>query len=157
VEGEDGLQPKSPVAVFEEAMRLCVADDLVGFADLFAADGIHELPFAPPGIPRRLEGREAIRNHFSGMANRARVETGFRPVCIHETADPEVIVVELDAQGLVVATGQPYELRYVEVIQVRNGQIVLWRDYWNPLASADVEGQVPQLVARYGDRSTDGK
>jgi ketosteroid isomerase-like protein len=103
---------------------------------------VHELPFAPPGVVRRLEGREAVRAHFAQMSDRPRRETGFRPVCIHETKDPEVIVVELDAEGVVTATGQPYVLRYVEVIRVRDGQIVLWRDYWNPLATGELEGAV---------------
>jgi hypothetical protein len=35
--------------------------DMNGQADLFAADGTLEWPFAPPGMPRRIEGRKAIR------------------------------------------------------------------------------------------------
>lgn len=44
-------KPKSACEVFEQAKRLSLAEDRDGLADLFAPDGIHELPFAPPGIP----------------------------------------------------------------------------------------------------------
>ncbi len=147
----DGTQPtRSAIEVFEQAMHLAIANDLIGFADLFAPDGIHELPFAPPGVPRRVEGRDAIRSHFAEMADRPLNETGYRLLAVHQTANPEVIVVELDTNGVVTATGEPYDdLRYVEVIQVRKGQIVLWRDYWNPLASAEASGRVGELLARY--------
>ena len=36
----------------------------------------------------------------------------FRPVSIHETADPEVISAEHDAHGEVTTTGRTYTLRY---------------------------------------------
>ena len=35
------------------------------------------------------------------------------------------------------ATGAPYEQSYVSVLTVRDGLIVRYRDYWNPLRSAE--------------------
>jgi ketosteroid isomerase-like protein len=32
-----------------------------------------------------------------------------------------------------VATGKPYNQRYISVIETREGRIVKYRDYWNPL------------------------
>lgn len=57
---------------------------------------------------------------------------------VYETADPGVIVAEYDAHGTVTSTGRPYQLRYVQVVNVRDSQITLWRDYWDPLASAEL-------------------
>ena len=36
------------------------------------------------------------------------------------------------AQALI--TGEPYDQRYISVIRVRDGHIVHYKDYWNPLA-----------------------
>ena len=59
---------------------------------------------------------------------------------MHETRDPEVIVVEFVATGVVVATGRPYELRYIAVLTVRDGQLVHYRDYWDPIAAQELLG-----------------
>jgi uncharacterized protein len=143
-------RPGSAREVFEQAKRLSLAKDLDGFADLFAPDGVHELPFAPPGIPRRLEGRETLRGYFAGITGTPLKHASFENMTVHETADPDVIVAEYDAHGTVTSTGRPYELRYVQVVKVRDGQIALWRDYWDPLASAELLGRIPELLSRYG-------
>jgi uncharacterized protein (TIGR02246 family) len=145
-------QPQAPGAreVFEQAKRLSLAKDLDGFADLFAPDGVHELPFAPPGIPRRLEGRETLREYFAAITGTPLKHASFENMTVYETADPGVIIAEYDAHGTVTSTGRTYQLRYVQVVKVRDGQITLWRDYWDPLASAELLGRIPELLSRYG-------
>ena len=61
---------RSPREVVEQVRRM-VAGEGVSFADLFAEDGVLEYPFALPGQPRALRGREAIRAYF-GDAPRSR-------------------------------------------------------------------------------------
>jgi ketosteroid isomerase-like protein len=143
-------QAASARAVFEQAKRLSLAKDLEGFADLFAPDGVHELPFAPPGIPRRLEGQETLRGYFAAITGTPLKHASFENMTVYETADPGVIIAEYDAHGTVTSTGRPYQLRYVQVVKVRDGQITLWRDYWDPLASAELLGRIPELLSRYG-------
>ena len=58
---------------------------------------------------------------------------GFPTQVVHQSTNPDVAVVEFDAEGVVVATGKPYRFSYIAVITVRNGEIVSYRDYWNPL------------------------
>jgi ketosteroid isomerase-like protein len=60
---------------------------------------------------------------------------------VHETADPAVIVTEFTASGVVVATGRPYQLRYIAVLTIRDGRIMHYRDYWNPLAVRELFGE----------------
>jgi hypothetical protein len=148
-------QAAGPREVFARAKRLALAKDLDGFADLFAPDGVHELPFAPPGIPRRLEGRETLREYFAAITGTPLKHTGFTDMTVYETTDPGVIIAEYDAHGTVTSTGRPYQLRYVQIVKVRDGQIALWRDYWDPLASAELLGRIPDLLARYSDGSRD--
>ena len=143
-------QAYSAREVFEQARRLSLTKDLDGFADLFALDGVHELPFAPPGIPRRLEGRETLREYFAAITGTPLKHTRFENMTVYETADPGVIIAEYDAHGTVTSTGRHYQLRYVQVVEVREGRITLWRDYWDPLASAELLGRIPDLLSRYG-------
>jgi uncharacterized protein len=145
-------QPQAASAreVFGRAKQLALAKDLDGFADLFAPDGVHELPFAPPGFPRRLEGRETLREYFAAITGTPLKHTEFRDMTVYQTADPEVIIAEYDAHGTVTSTGRPYQLRYLQVVRVRDGQITLWRDYSNPLATAELLGRIPELLARFG-------
>ncbi|WP_406269126.1 nuclear transport factor 2 family protein [Nocardia sp. NBC_00881] len=69
--------------------------DAAAFVELFAPDAVFEIPFVVPGIPARLEGRDAIRDHlvqrWSGLSG---IEVhGVHPQ-VYETTDPEVFLVE---------------------------------------------------------------
>lgn len=99
------------------------------FADLFAVDGVIEMPFAVEGLPALLEGREAIREFSAGASSRPLEITELRTVQLHQTLDPEVVIVELVTVGRVTTTGQPFEIPCIQVFRVRDGKIVLFRDY----------------------------
>lgn len=125
----------SPRQVFEHVQHLILDGQIEPYADLFAADGTLELPFAAPGIPRRIEGRESIRAFFRAAAARVQspLQWEFRSVVVHETADPEVIVTEFDVHGRDPWTGEPSQFSNLQVMAVRHGEIVSLRDYWSPL------------------------
>jgi uncharacterized protein len=114
------------------------AYDMEQVASYYAEDAVLEFPFAPPGMPSRLEGREAIRAALvrAGEASRAagRRIVGYSSVRTHETTDPAVVIVEFDLDGEVASTGQTYRLSYIQVVRARDGQLVSFRDYLNPLA-----------------------
>ena len=126
---------QEPRQVVERVHRLVLDGDIEGQADLFAPDGVLEWPFAPAGVPARLEGREAIRRALEPIGRRMRQgatrPTGLRSV-LHQTLDPEVVVVELELEGEVAATGDAYRLPYIQVFRVRDGAILCFRDYFGP-------------------------
>jgi uncharacterized protein len=127
----------TPRAVFDRAHELVREYDLDGFAGMFAHDGVMEIPFAS----RRLEGRAEIRRVLGPAVRRARERhriVRYDPLVVHETADPEAIVVEFDLHGEVLATGEPYRISYIQVLRARGGEIASLRDYWNPQALPDV-------------------
>lgn len=127
-------EPLSPRQVFERIQHISLHRD-APVADLYAPDGVHEWPFALPGVPRRLTGQEEIRAFFSRAAGASRFEFHeFRNVVVHETADPEVIIAEYDIHGQVTTTGRSFVFSYILVLRVRDGRIVSLRDYLNPLA-----------------------
>jgi ketosteroid isomerase-like protein len=114
------------------ALQLLLDKDMAGFAGLWAVDGVMEFPFAPPGYPARLEGRAAIEEYLRDYPEMLDIR-GFPEQVVHQSVDPDVVVVEFDAEGVVVATGKPYRFSYIAVITTRDGEIVNYRDYWNPL------------------------
>jgi ketosteroid isomerase-like protein len=105
-----------------------------GQADLYAADGVLEWPFAPEGVPRRVEGREEIRKllvrlHEGTRRAPATVGEGDASVVWHETADPEVGIAEIDAR-MTTADGT-VQRTLVQIYRVRDGEIVSLRDFWD--------------------------
>ncbi|MEQ3553920.1 nuclear transport factor 2 family protein [Pseudonocardia nematodicida] len=126
----------TPHEVFDRAIALLLDHDMVGFAGLWAVDGTMEFPFAAPGGVRRLDGRAAVANYLRDYTSLVDVRSVPESV-VHTTGDPEVIIAEFAAEGVAVATGQPYRMPYVAVIRVRDGEIVSYRDYWNLAVAGD--------------------
>ncbi|MGW6930478.1 nuclear transport factor 2 family protein [Lentzea sp. NPDC054927] len=122
-----------------KALQLLLDKDMIGFAGLWAEDGVMEFPFAPPGYPSRLEGRAAIEDYLRDYPKMLDIR-GFPKQVVHQSVDPDVAVAEFDAEGVVVATGKPYRFSYIAVITVRDGEIVSYRDYWNPLYVQELAG-----------------
>ena len=138
--------PATPRQVFARMQRAWLAQK--GFdADQLADDVVIEGPFAPPGHPRRVEGRDRVLAHYGPQwaAFPARFDE-VRNVVIHDTADPEVIVVEYELAGTVLATGRQASAPFIGVLRVREGKTVLWREYQNVLAIAHALGQLPALL-----------
>jgi ketosteroid isomerase-like protein len=122
--------------VFERGQQLLQQPDLDpdALAGQYAPDGVLELPFAPHGLPRRVEGREAIRGMYrAAVSSRSRPSFEMRSVVVHETLDPETIVTEFEVHARHPETGEGYQFANLQVMTVRAGEIVSLRDYWNPL------------------------
>jgi uncharacterized protein (TIGR02246 family) len=128
----------TPADVLAQRRRLILSGDADGYADLFAPDGVIESPFAPPGAPLRLEGREAIREYSRHvMASPLRVED-FEVVELYQTQDPEVVIVEVRAKATLTTTGQSFVTTSIQIYRIREGEIVLFRDFPNSQVLEDV-------------------
>lgn len=105
--------------------------------ELYAPDAVIEDPFAPPGQPRRYESTAEFRaaTNAAREALPVRFET-FRYTAVHQTTDPEVLVLEYELGGTVLTTGRQASAPFVAVVRVREGRIVHWREYQNKLAIA---------------------
>jgi ketosteroid isomerase-like protein len=130
---------------FRRLLELLPAKDMNAIADLWAEDGTAEFPFAAGAAPRRLTGREAVREYLSGYPDLMDVRA-ITTVTVHHTKRPDTVVAEFTAHGRTVATGESYELDYIAVITTRRGLITRYRDYWNPLAAASAAGTLPELL-----------
>ncbi len=140
-----GAMPSAtPAEVLAERRRLILSEDADGYADLFAPDAVWETPFAPPGVPSRQEGREAIREHTRRvMASPLRVEE-YEVAHRYDTVDPEVVIVEMRTKATLTTTGQSFEATAIQILHIRDGKIVLVRDFANPRVLEDAIGAAPE-------------
>jgi ketosteroid isomerase-like protein len=102
------------------------------FIEMMSDDFVMEFPYARPGMPTRVEGRAAVLTHLIKVGQGVSVDSASNLV-VHETADPEVVILEFDGHGVSAKTGEPYEQRYISVIRARGGKMVHFKDYWNPI------------------------
>jgi uncharacterized protein len=139
---------RTPRQTAEQFLRATLSPDPGDLAEFYAPEIVIEMPFAPAGLyPARIETtREELRARFRAGAA-ARRYRDLRDVVIHETADPGVVIVEYGLDGELTESAEPFSLRFVMVMTIRDGQIVHTRDYTDPIAGARVLGRVPQLLA----------
>jgi uncharacterized protein len=128
----------TPAEILAERRRLILSGDADGYADLFAPDAVTETPFAPPGAPSRLEGREAVRAYsHQVMASPLRLED-YEVAELYQTEDPEVVIVEMRTKGTLTTTGRSFAATSIQILRIREGRIVLFRDFANPRVLEDV-------------------
>ena len=135
------MSSATPADVLARRRRLILNGDADGYADLFAPDGVIESPFAPPGAPSRLEGREAIREYSRHVvASPVRLED-FEVAELYQTQDPEVVIVEMRAKATLTTTGRSFAATSIQILRIREGHIVLFRDFADPRVLEDVIGE----------------
>jgi ketosteroid isomerase-like protein len=95
---------------------------------LYAEDCVVEVPYATGGAAPLLEGGAAIQEHFShadAMPFRLRA----RDLVVHETEDPELVVLSWDYEVTATTTGATATVANVQFLRVRDGLIVHSRDF----------------------------
>ncbi|OLF08344.1 hypothetical protein BLA60_23225 [Actinophytocola xinjiangensis] len=98
-------------------------------AALYDQDAVHEFPFTRPGFPARLKGRDEIVTWITtGWRESPLRYTHYRTQAIHDTTDPNTIVVAQEAVGTSEATG-PVTLPNLLVLTTRAGRITHLHDY----------------------------
>jgi uncharacterized protein len=133
----------TPADVLARRCRLTLDGDADGLADLFAPDAVIETPFAgPSGTPARLEGREAIREYSRQVtASPLRLES-YEVTELYQTRDPEVVIVEMQAKATATTTGRSFTATSIQILRIREGQIVLVRDFANPRVLEEAIGEL---------------
>ena len=132
----------TPADVLARRRQLMLDGDADGLADLFAPDAVIEFSFhGPPGTPVRLEGREAIREYSRQvMASPLRLED-YEVAELYQTRDPAVVIVEMRAKATVTTTGRSITATSIQILRIREGHIVLFRDFADPRFLKDVIGE----------------
>jgi ketosteroid isomerase-like protein len=128
------LTQSGALEVLERMREAAIARSAGDMSRVYAVDAVHEFPFARPGVPARLEGRDAIMSFISAFWSTSPLRyERYRTIAIHRTTDPDTIVVEQEVQGTSSTTGS-FVLPNIMVLNARHGEIAYLRDYANLLA-----------------------
>jgi ketosteroid isomerase-like protein len=122
-----------------------VEQGLAGLADgahfyaLHADDVVVEYVVSVPGYPRRIEGRAALEQLYSGYGDTMSLRGADLLGAFHDR-EKSVVVLEYVVHGRSVATGKDYDNHFVSIVTIRDRKIVHWRDYMDPVAVFDALG-----------------
>jgi hypothetical protein len=132
----------TPADVLARRRQLMLNGDADGLADLFVPDAVIEFSFhGPPGTPVRFEGREAIREYSRRvMASPLRLED-YEVTELYQSQDPEVVIAEMRAKATMTTTGRSITATSIQILRIREGHIVLCRDFADPRILEDVIGE----------------
>ena len=127
------MSSATPADVLARRRHLTLNGDADGLADLYAPDAVIEWAFAGPrGMPARLEGREAIREYSRQViASPLRLEN-YEVTELYQTQDPEVVIAEMRGKATMTTTGQSFTVTSIQILRIRDGHIVLFRDFADP-------------------------
>src|ERR1700685_23877 len=142
IEGKRRMPSATPADVLARRRQLMLNGDADGLADLFAPDAMIEFSFhGPPGTPVRLEGRETIREYSRRvMASPLRLED-YEVTELYQSQDPEVVIAEMRAKATGTPTSRAMTAMSIQVLRIRDGHIVLFRDFADPRLLEDVLGE----------------
>jgi hypothetical protein len=133
-----------PADVLARRRQLILNGDGDGFADLFAPDAVMEFCFhgPPGGAPVRLEGQEAIRDYTRRVTDSPLRITGYEVTELYQTTDPAVVIVEMRSTATLSTTGRSVTAMSIQVLRIRDGQIVLFRDFADPRVFEALAGEL---------------
>lgn len=133
--------PLSPMAPFNAMLKDVLAGQIDpachDFLDMLSRNVVLEFPFSPVEGVRKVEGLTAATDYVKSTA--ALVTIDHLDVArVHRAGEGGTIIIEYSAVGHGQNSGVTYHQSYVTMIDMTDGKIVRFRDYWNPGAFADV-------------------
>ena len=121
------------------------------WADALHEDAIWEGPTFE--IPVAMIGYAAV-SHFMEYLLSVVPRFSTTPVAVHQTADPEMIILEASGGGDTVSGGR-YTQRYFTMVTSKNGQAFRMREYVNPFQTYKAFGKeqwertIGEIAAKY--------
>lgn len=122
----------------EEMHRTLIAklgSDAEGLRALLAPDAVVEFPYAASlGAPTRHEGPDAIVRYFAEVGGKYGFSNfRFSNIRAYPCADGASGWFEMHGNADLPG-GKKYEQDYVQYLRLRDGKVVLYREYWNMAA-----------------------
>ena len=121
--------------------------DIAALAGYLHPDARAEFPFAPPVMPSVFIGRDEVMMAFTqGRANF--IEMTITPHSVYWCEKEQTLVIEATSAATMVG-GAKYRNAYVFLVGIKDGAVVLWREYFNGLvAQQAIEVQAAPVPAR---------
>jgi ketosteroid isomerase-like protein len=104
------------------------------YFDTLADDATFEFLYEFPGWPRTIRGRANLMAAYAGYGNSIRLRSADK-LAVHHAGNGNVVILEYEVHGTVLATDGPYDNRFVSIITVADRKIGHWRDYMDSLAA----------------------
>ena len=114
------------------AQQIMSRFDMDNWYPLLHDDLVLEFPYAHSvQMPGRVVGKTAAVEYLSGVMKHFTGLT-FHDVVISSMADPATVIVEYSG-GCVLQTGKSYKQVYITVQKFKDGKMILFREFWNPM------------------------
>jgi ketosteroid isomerase-like protein len=65
----------------------------------------------------------------------------FEVVELYQTQDPEVAITEMRSTATLTTTGRSFTATSIQILRIRDGHIVLFRDFADPRVLEDITGE----------------
>ncbi len=128
-----GNREQTAAQLLKRSLDTFLARDIKGGADLCDHDVVVEFPFAPDVASRKIVGRAAIYEYLKNYPSVIDVQRT-PTFTVRGTDDADVAIAEWSVSGRVISNGNPYEMTYATFVTFKNGLIVHYREYWNPMS-----------------------
>ena len=124
-----------PAAPYFDLVRRALGDLVDGehFFDIITDDTIYEVLY-DLGWPRVIRGRTDLMAAFKGYVKSIELKSADNLIA-HTADNGQVVVIEYEVHGTILATGAKYDNRFCSVIKLENRKISHWRDYMDSLAA----------------------
>ncbi len=136
-------------AVIEEFLDALEAMSVERFLKVWHNDGVQVMLYSPEGFPIRLEGKEAIRRQYSSLLTNY-MSVSFPDRVFYFTNDSNRVWAEFRGEIQVKATGKYYNNNYVCLFTLRDGRIIEYKEYSNPIILLNAFGGREALRNNFG-------
>ncbi|EKF61674.1 hypothetical protein QWE_00690 [Agrobacterium albertimagni AOL15] len=131
--------------LLRQALGEALAPDADTLLEMCAEDVVFEFPYHPPGFTERLEGRAALETYLPTVSKLISIESmTLKHAFI--SGEGDTAAIEFSCKGHSPDTGARYDQDYISIIELKNGRISRYRDYWNPLVVLSALESAPSAV-----------
>ena len=125
-----------PAAAYFDLVRGALGALVDGdhFFDVVADNVVYEVLYDFPDWPRVITGRSDLMAAFKGYVANIALQSADKLI-VHNTDGGEVVVIEYEVHGTILATRASYDNRFCSIIRIENRRIAHWRDYMDSLAA----------------------
>jgi ketosteroid isomerase-like protein len=125
-----------PAAPYFDLVRGALGDLVDGehFFDIVTDVVVYEVLYDIRGWPRVIQGRADLMAAFRAYVDNIVLQSADKLI-VHKTGDGNIVVIEYEVHGTILATGVKYNNRFCSIIKIENRKITHWRDYMDSLAA----------------------
>ncbi len=127
--------------------------DMDKFAELWAEDAVQDMPFSPEGFPKRVEGKNALIQHYAAWPEISGRANFTDNLVFYPMQDATMVFAEWRGDVEIIPTGRQYKQRYGGLFQVVDGKIEQFREYYDPIVFKDAFGLDADKTSNGSQRS----